>query len=58
MDFESILGVPFFIVVLTPSCCVSGKQDCMYADGFGDLTGIFFDYIFTYVHMYSYFLSM
>ena len=21
MDFERILGVPFFIVVLTPSCC-------------------------------------
>ena len=25
MDFERILGAPFFILVLTPSCCVSGS---------------------------------
>ena len=27
MDFERILGVPFFIVVLTPSCCEESKQN-------------------------------
>ena len=29
MDFERILGVPFFIVVLTPSCCAKiGTRNC------------------------------
>jgi hypothetical protein len=26
MDFERILGVPFFIFVLTPSCCAGKAQ--------------------------------
>ena len=33
MDFEMILGVPFFIVILSPSFCVNGTGILKEIDG-------------------------